>query len=517
MAPEKKFYVTTPIYYVNDAPHLGHAYTTIAGDVLTRWHRQRGEAVHYLTGTDEHGEKILRAAAAHDMTAQQWADHMVTSAWLPMLKTINAANDDFIRTTEPRHTLRVQEFLSQLHESDDVYAGNYTGPYCVSCEEFKIPSELLDGEFCPVHKTAVSQISEQNYFFRLSAYTERLLEHYRAHPDFIRPESARNEVVRFVEGGLQDLSLSRSTFDWGIEVPWDPEHVVYVWVDALQNYITAAGWHADPDLFATLWPADVHLVGKDILRFHAVIWPAMLMAAGLELPRCVFANGWLLVGGEKMSKTSLTGISPASITETFGSDALRYYFLREINYGSDGSFSWEGMWARYDTELKNGLGNLASRVVAMTTSYRDALVPDVAVDTDIAALIAQAADAGDAAIRALDFQSGIVAIWEIVRETNQYLTRTEPWKLAKDPTRAADVDTILATAAEALRAVAVLLHPVMPMATERLWQMLGADVALGPLADQHVQDVAAGRLPAGTRVVKGEGLFPPVPAADAEA
>ncbi|HEX2810093.1 MAG TPA: methionine--tRNA ligase, partial [Kineosporiaceae bacterium] len=325
-APEKAFYVTTPIYYVNDAPHIGHAYTTVAGDVLTRWHRQRGERVHFLTGTDEHGEKILRAAEANGMTPQQWCDHMVESAWKPMLAAIDAANDDFIRTTELRHTGPVQQFLRVLHDRGEVYEGTYTGPYCVACEEFKLPGELLQpGDRCPVHDRPVEQLSEENYFFRLSAYQDRLLAHYRDHPQFVQPESARNEVVRFVESGLQDLSLSRSTFDWGVSVPWDSSHVVYVWIDALQNYITAAGWGSDPQRFAGLWPADVHLVGKDILRFHAVIWPAMLMAAGLALPTTVFANGWLLVGGEKMSKTKLTGIPPQQITDHFGSDAYRYY------------------------------------------------------------------------------------------------------------------------------------------------------------------------------------------------
>jgi methionyl-tRNA synthetase len=280
---EKAFYVTTPIYYVNDAPHIGHAYTTIAGDVLTRWHRQRGERVWYLTGTDEHGQKVMRSAEANGMSPQQWTDHMVETAWKPVLATIDARNDDFIRTTEKRHTQRVQEFWPRLHDAGEVYEGSYTGPYCVSCEEFKLPGELLDGpdgeKLCPIHRRPVEMLEEENYFFRMSAYADRLLEFYREHPEFVQPESARNEVVRFVEQGLQDLSISRSSFDWGIPLPWDDRHVLYVWIDALLNYVTAVGYGADEQKFDSTWPADVHLVGKDILRFHAVIWPAMLMAA----------------------------------------------------------------------------------------------------------------------------------------------------------------------------------------------------------------------------------------------
>jgi len=507
--PEKAFYVTTPIYYVNDVPHIGHAYTTVAGDMLTRWHRQRGELVHFLTGTDEHGEKILQAAAERGTTAQEWTDHMVASAWEPMLREIDVANDDFIRTTQPRHTDRVQEFLSLLYDRDEVFKGTYTGPYCVSCEEFKIPSELVQpGNLCPIHSRPVNEISEDNYFFRLSAYADRLLEHYREHPDFIQPESARNEVVRFVEGGLQDLSLSRSTFDWGVEVPWDPSHVVYVWIDALQNYITAVGWNSDPEQFARIWPADVHLVGKDILRFHAVIWPAMLLAAGLPLPRTVFANGWLLVGGEKMSKTKLTGIAPRQITDVFGSDALRYYFLREISYGADGSFSWESMAARYRSELADQYGNLASRLTSMVERYRGGMLPAASMDPDIAAALTETVRLADAGVCALDFQGGLDAIFNFVRRVNGYVTERAPWQLAKDDAKAAELDAVLYTTADALRACAVLLNAVMPKASARLWTALGAEAVLGPLAEQRVQDAAVVALPAGARLVKGDPLFP---------
>ncbi len=504
MPSEQAFYVTTPIYYVNDAPHIGHAYTTVAGDVLTRWHRQRGERVWFLTGTDEHGEKVAQAAGQHGMTPQQWTDHMVETAWQPVLETIDVANDDFIRTTEPRHTERVQEFLTLLYERGDVFQGSYTGPYCVACEEFKLPSELVDGN-CPVHGRPVEEISEDNYFFRLSAYTDRLLAHYEAHPEFVQPDSARNEVVSFVRGGLQDLSLSRSAFDWGVPVPWDPKHVVYVWIDALQNYITAAGWNSEPEKFASLWPADVHLVGKDILRFHAVIWPAMLMAAGLELPRTVFANGWLLVGGEKMSKTKLTGIAPSQIVDVFGSDAFRYYFLRELAYGQDGSFSWESMQQRYTSELANDFGNLASRVTSMVERYRDGFLPGTP-EPETFGLADVVADV-DARFCALDFQGALVRTFQFVADVNGYLSATAPWQLAKGDDTAA-LDRVLYSAADALRALAVLLNAVMPKSCAKLWDSLGATEALGALAAQRVSEVATTHLPAGARLRKGEVLFP---------
>lgn len=329
------YYVSTPIYYVNDAPHLGHAYTTVAGDVLTRWHRQRGEKVWYLTGTDEHGQKIMRTAEANDVTPQAWCDKLVEEAWKPLWEHLNIANDDFIRTTEKRHTDRVQEFVQDLYDKGEIYKGGYEGPYCVGCEEYKLPGDLIDGEgefagqkLCPIHKKPVELLKEENYFFKLSEYGPKLLEFYAANPDFIQPESARNEVVNFVEQGLQDLSISRSTFDWGVPVPWDPKHVIYVWVDALLNYATAVGYGANQEKFDGTFPANVHLIGKDILRFHSVIWPAMLMAQGLPLPGKVVANGWLMVGGEKMSKSNLTGIKPQDLTSHFGVDAYRWYFLR---------------------------------------------------------------------------------------------------------------------------------------------------------------------------------------------
>ncbi|MQY12777.1 Methionine--tRNA ligase [Streptomyces sp. RB5] len=514
------FYVSTPIYYVNDAPHLGHAYTTVAGDVLTRWHRQRGEKVWYLTGTDEHGQKIMRTAQAHGVTPQEWCDKLVTEAWKPLWEHLEIANDDFIRTTEKRHTDRVQEFVQDLYDKGEIYRGGYEGPYCVGCEEYKTPGELLDGEggekLCPIHKKPVEMLKEENYFFKLSEYGPKLLEFYEANPGFIQPESARNEVLNFVKQGLQDLSISRSTFDWGVRVPWDDKHVIYVWIDALLNYATAVGYGADQAKFEGTFPANVHLVGKDILRFHAVIWPAMLMANGLPLPGKVFANGWLMVGGEKMSKSNLTGIKPQDLTDHFGVDAYRWYFLRAIQFGQDGSFSWEDFTARYTSELANDFGNLASRVGAMTVKYFGGELP-AATDSGEAEQVivdglAEAVAVADRKIgEELDFAGGIEAVFALVRKVNLYLTEQEPWKVAKDTSEAgqARLATILYTAAEALRATAVLLNPVMPSTAEKLWASLGAEASLGELAGQRIPEAAEwGQLPAGARVTKGAILFP---------
>jgi methionyl-tRNA synthetase len=512
-APEKSFYLTTPIYYVNDAPHIGHAYTTVAGDFLTRWHRQKGESVWYLTGTDEHGQKVMRTAEANSTPPQEWCDRLVESAWKPVWRDLAIANDDFIRTTESRHTERVQKFLTGLMEKGFIYEGNYEGPYCVGCEEFKLPGDLDEGK-CKIHSKPVEMVKETNWFFKLSAFVQPLLDHYKRNPDACQPESARNEVVAFLEGGVSDLSISRSTFDWGIKVPWDTKQVVYVWFDALLNYATAVGLTDPADseggkFFAKTWPADVHLVGKDILRFHAVIWPAMLIAAGIPVPKKVFAHGWLLVGGEKMSKSKLTGIAPSDITSHFGVDAFRYYFMRAIPFGSDGSFSWEDMSARYTSELANDFGNLASRLTAMIEKYSDGVLPARAQSSDLASSLAKTVSEADKAICELDFQGGINVIMDFCKEVNGYVTIKEPWVVAKDPTRKAELDAILYNTAESLRALAVLLHPIMPISTNKLWGYLGADKTLGELEKQKISEVANwAQLHPGTKITKGKILFP---------
>ena len=526
MSAGNSFYVTTPIFYVNDVPHIGHAYTEVAADMLARWHRQAGDPTWFLTGTDEHGEKILRTATANGATPQEWVDRLVESAWKPLLETINITNDDFIRTTDARHEDNVKKFLQKLYDAGYIYTGEYEGAYCVGCEEYKQPSDLVDGQgeyagsqVCAIHSKPVELLHEKNYFFRMSDFQQRLLDLYEANPNFIQPESARNEVIQFVKQGLSDLSISRSSFDWGIKLPWDDEHVVYVWFDALLNYITAAGYGHDEALLEKLWPA-THIVGKDILRFHAVIWPSMLMAADLPVPHQIYGHGWLLVGGEKMSKSKLTGIAPSDITDTFGADAFRYYFMSAISFGQDGSFSWEDLSARYQAELANGFGNLASRTLAMITKYFDGVVPAEGelqpADKAIVDVVAAAASSADAAMNELALHDAITSIWTIVDALNGYITEMEPWALAKDPANAGRLGTVLYVCAEGLRALAVLLSPVMPVSTQKLWTALGAEGALGALTAQPLRSAGNwGQLPSGTAVGVLEPLFPRIEQAEA--
>ena len=521
MAAGNSFSITTPIFYVNDAPHIGHAYTEVAADVLARWMRQSGLDTWSLTGTDEHGQKILRTAIANGVTPKEWADKLVAEAWIPLLQTVDIANDDFIRTTEKRHESVVQALLQKLYDAGFIYDGEYEGYYCVGCEEYKQQGDLVDGagEFagqlvCPIHGRPVEVLKEKNYFFRMSQFQQRLLDLYEAQPDFVQPDSVRNEIVSFVRRGLDDLSISRQSFDWGVRVPWDDSHVVYVWFDALINYISALGYdpEAPGELFERFWASN-HIVGKDIARFHAVIWPAMLMAAELPVPRRVFAHGWLLVGGEKMSKSKLTGIAPAQITDVFGSDAFRYYFLRAISFGQDGSFSWEDLSARYQAELANGFGNLASRVVAMVGKYCDGVVPASGpvseAELAVQATVQDALRDASAAMERFAIHEAIAALWRIVEHLNGYLTEQEPWKVAKDETQTERLHTILYTAAEGLRALAVLLSPVLPKAAQKLWVSLGVEALLGALAEQSIPHAAEwGQLPAGTMTAPLEALFP---------
>ena len=520
----KSFYVTTPIFYVNDAPHIGHAYTEVASDVLTRWHRQRGEAAFLLTGTDEHGEKVLRTALGNNSDPKNWTDRLVKDSWLPLLETIDIDNQDFIRTTEERHKVAVQKFLQKLYDDGFIYQGSFKGNYCVGCEEYKNDSDLIpgQGEFagqqvCAIHSKPVEQLNENNYFFKLSDFQDRLLDHYEKNPKFVQPESARNEVVSFVRQGLSDLSISRSKerFDWGIDIPWDNSHITYVWFDALLNYITAIGYGVDEQKLASLWPADVQVVGKDILRFHAVIWPAMLMAAGLEPPKQVFGHGWLLVGGEKMSKSKLTGIAPNQITDAFGSDAFRYYFLKAIGFGSDGSFSWEDLSARYNAELANGFGNLASRSIAMVNKYFDGVVPTPGsyqeVDSQVIAVARKAALEADAAIEQVAIHEAIQKTWTLVDELNNYITVTAPWVLAKSEADRERLQTVLYVTIEGLRVLSILLAPVMPKAAKKLWSAIGE----GELSAQTIASASEwGLTKSGVKLGELEPLFPRVDQAE---
>ena len=506
--PKDTYYLTTPIYYVNDVPHIGHAYTTVAADVLARWRRLHGDRVHFLTGTDEHGQKVARAAEERGLSPQEHCD-AILPRWKEMLELLQISNDDFIRTTEGRHQARVQEFMQRLYDQGDLYKSTYSGPYCVRCEAYYAEAELADGDLCPIHRRPVERLEQENWFFRLSKYAPALLELYDTHPGFVQPDVRRNEVRAFVEGGLDDISATRTEFTWGVQCPWEDGHIFYVWFDALLNYITAAGYGADDDAFERRWPADVHLIGKDILRFHAVYWPAMLLAAGVEPPDQVYAHGFLLVGGEKMGKSNATGIQPAELVDHFGIDCYRYYFLREISFGQDGTFSWESMEDRYTSDLANDLGNLVNRVLNMVGSYRQGVVPPPtgrAGDAE-AQLSAdrETALAGLAAFDQLAFKRGLEELWVLVRGVNRYVETRQPWALSKQGADE-DLDRVLYECVDALRVIAVLASPVMPDMADRLWAKLGMDEAL---EEQRLPEAGEpGGLPPGVATERGEVLFP---------
>lgn len=501
------FYITTPIYYPNDVPHIGHAYNAVATDFIARYHRLRGEDVFHLTGTDEHGLKLQRAAEAAGMGPQRWVDEM-EPRWREVWARLEIANDDYIRTTEPRHRKAVQRLLSAVHDNgrDDIYLGTYEGLYCVSCELYYTEDELVDG-MCPVHDRPVERVSQDNYFFRLSAYADRLLEHYEREPSRVEPETRRNEVISVIRGGLLDFSISRTNFDWGIPLPWDPSHVCYVWFDALTNYVTAAGYGGDEERFGAVWPANIHMIGKDILRQHAIYWPAMLMAAGIEPPTQVWAHGYLTVGGKKMSKTNLTGIHPFELIEHFGADSYRYYFVREIQFGQDGNFSWESMVERHNADLANGLGNLASRILAMLATSFDGVVPDASgQEEDLPTVTGEAVRRYDEHMSAVALTQALADVWDVVGRANGYLVEKAPWTLATEASRRDELAAILYASAETLRILAVLIRPIMPGAAQRMWDQLGIGV---PLAEQRLPGAARwGGLEPGTRTSKGEALFP---------
>jgi len=501
------FFVTSAIPYVNAEPHVGTAYEIMACDVIARYRRLRGDDVWFLTGTDEHSLNVARASTERGISPQEWVDQMVPK-WRDVWDRLEISYDDFIRTSEQRHADGVQAFVQRLYDRGQIYLGTYVGPYCVSCEEFKQEKELIDGA-CPIHGIPCEMLEEENYFFALSAYQDRLLELYDTHPEFVRPDFRRNEVVSFVRGGLVDLSISRSGTDWGIQLPWDPKHVVYVWVDALLNYATAVGFGTDATTFERLWPANLHIIGKDIIRFHAVIWPALLLAAGEEVPGTVFAHGFLNVGGEKMSKSKGTGVHPNVLLDAFGADSYRYYFIRQFAFGNDGDYSLESIEERHNADLANGLGNLASRVLAMLASNYDGVVPKPAsggAEADLPAVTAEAARLADEHMLAVELQKAVAAVWTIVDRANAYLVEKEPWKLAKDPANADELAGVLYASAETLRIVAVLIQPLMPSAAQRLWEQLGLP---GEAAEQRLPDAAVwGGLPVGTATHKGDALFP---------
>ena len=504
----KVFYITTPIYYVNDMPHIGTAYTTLAADVMARYHRLKGSEVFFLTGTDEHGQKVAQAAEARGESPQAWADKMAPQ-FIDTWKLLNISNDDFIRTTQERHTRVAQLFIEKLKESGDIYLDSYEGWYCVHDESFLLSSQLVD-KACPDCGRPVDWVKEENYFFRLSKYADEVLRHIEENPEFVQPESRRNEVTSFIKLGLQDQSISRTSFSWGIPLPFDPQHVMYVWFEALLNYVSAIDYGVDPEKFESAWPADWHLVGKEILRFHAVIWPAMLIAAGLPLPKRVFAHGWLTVEGKKMSKSLGNVVPPDELVEEYGVDAYRYYFMREFSFGSDGNFSRRTLLKRYNAELANDLGNLVSRVLAMIDRYRGSKVPEPGAPGEEENLLRDKSsalvDSLDNRLAAPAFNEALALIWEFVHALNRYVDVSAPWSLAKDTSREADLDRVLYDSLEGLRMISLFISPFMPDTAARIWERIGMNE---PLENARLPESAAwGLLPAGAVTTRGEALFP---------
>ncbi len=480
------FYVTTPIYYVNAQPHLGHAYTTIAADVLARHMRQRGEDVFFLTGTDEHGEPVADAARAQGLEPKELADRNA-ERFKALAPQLDASNDFFIRTSDEQHMAKVQEVLQRVHDNGYTYKGLYEGWYCPRCADFKVENEILEGNRCPIHEIPLTREQEENWFFKLSAFQEQLEQLYAEHLDFVMPQHHYNEARSFIGQGLQDVSLSRARMHWGVPVPWDPDHVFYVWFDALLNYYTALSYaRPGTDLTDRFWPATYHIIGKDILKFHTVFWPALLMAAGLEVPHHVFVHGFLLgADGRKMSKSLGNVLDPFEVMEEYGTDALRFYLMRDVPFGSDGAVGIDAVRSRYESELANEYGNLASRTLAMVQRYRDGGVPaverDPALEADLQGLPQEVAALMDRAEPTL----ALDRIWQRVRRLNRYVEERAPWQLARDPARAAELDQALASLVEGLRTVNVMLEPYIPESTEKLRAALGAPggsvTALEPL------------------------------------
>ena len=507
----KKFYITTPIYYVNARPHIGHAYTTIACDAIARRQRMLGSDTYFLTGTDEHGQKIERAVEASGKTPQEFADE-ISAQFRALWDRMGLTYDDFIRTTSDRHKNGAQALFRKIRDNGYIYKGTYTGQYCVYDELYV--DAVGPGAPCPECGRPTETVHEENYFFKLSAFQDKLLALYNDQPDFIRPETRRNEVMSFVRGGLRDLSISRSTFSWGIPVPDDPKHVIYVWLDALTNYITALGYgSSDTTKFDKYWPADVQMIGKEIVRFHCVYWPAFLMAAGLPLPKGIVAHGWLLFEENKMSKSRGNIVRTETILEVLGSDALRYFLLREIVFGQDGSFSFDAVVQRYNADLANGLGNLASRTLTMITRYFKGEIPypshtaaHTAADDTIAAAARKAIAESSALFDQYQFSKALEVAWGLVASVDKYIVENEPWALGEkqDEGSRARLATILYTSAEALRIVTALAHPVIPDSTARIWSQLG----LGDIKKFTLSDLKWGQLPLGTRLGTVEPVFP---------
>lgn len=505
-AEKGTFYITTPIYYPSSALHIGHAYTTVAADAMARYKRMRGYQVFFLTGSDEHGQKIERTALSHGTDPQQYVDRIV-EGFKQLWQALEITNDGFIRTTDPQHKAVVQEIFKRIYDKGDIYKAKYEGWYCTPCETFWTERQASE-RVCPDCGRPVELVQEESYFFRMSKYADRLLRHIEEHPEFIQPVSRRNEMINFIRQGLEDLCVSRTTFQWGIPVPFSEGHVIYVWFDALTNYLTGVGYLSDQNQFNRFWPADVHLVGKDIVRFHTIIWPIILMAADLELPRQVFGHGWLLLEGGKMSKSKGNVIDPLVLIDRYGVDAIRYYLLKELQSGLDGYYSEEALVNRVNTDLANDLGNLVSRTLAMIERYCGGVVPQpgefTKVDQELVTLAARVVGEVEQLLEKLDFSDALGSIWRLVARCNKYIDEMAPWALAKAGQQER-IDTVLYVLAECLRQITILCAPFMPRLPDRVWVQLGME---GRRELQTWDSLNWGRLPAGLRVRRGDSLFP---------